>query len=189
MTCRGKCLLAAVTMLVVLLTVAAIVVQTLGRRQLSSEPEAERPNLHILGIAPVKVSPEREFEILRDARRILAAYHEVAFIYSTARLREHDGTMAEGYHLFVELRSNDDWPALALENGKQRRRTKAEFIEAVKGDLEAKLPGILWIFEPAGQVTVLDAPLPQVDIKDAAGREPTPLEKLKALQDQILERD
>jgi len=71
---------------------AAVFLLPKARLQFLSEPEPEKPNLHILGIAPLKASPERDSEILRDARRIIAAYPEVAFIYSTARLLEDDGT-------------------------------------------------------------------------------------------------
>jgi len=59
----------------------------------------------------------------------------------------------------------------------------------LKADLGTKLPDISWTFEPAGQVTVLDGPLPRLDTKGASAREPVPLEKLKAIQDQLLAPD
>src|SRR5271165_5187941 len=121
MRCRRECRWAGVVVLAVLpVLAAAVFLLPKARLQFLSEPEPEKPNLHILGIAPLKASPERDSEILRDARRIIAAYPEVAFIYSTARLLEDDGTKttaAEGYHLFVELRPQGDWPAPIVENG------------------------------------------------------------------------
>jgi heavy metal efflux system protein len=186
MRCRLECRLAAVVLLAL---VAAVFLLPVVSRRLLPEPTPEQPNLHIQGTAPRKFSPQRELEILIAARRILAAYPEVESIYSTTRLLDEKGDPTRGYHLFVEMRPNDLWPALIKERSGARPRTRAEFIEAVKAGLEAKLPGISWTFEPAGTITCVDAPLPRARPRapatDPSGQELPNLDRVKAMTEQL----
>jgi Cu/Ag efflux pump CusA len=177
-----------VLIMLLALVAAAFLMPVVGRHLLP-ELEPEQPNLFIHGTMPLKVSPEREQGILREARSIIATYPEVENLYSTNRLLDERGRKTAGYHVFVELRPNDLWPELVVERGRARPRTRAEFIEALKAGLESKLPAISWTFEPAGTITFLDAPRtrPRLPTRDSSGQELPTLDRLKALVDQINE--
>jgi hypothetical protein len=124
------------------------------------EPEPEQPNLHIRGTLPARagrqLSQLREHEVDRDARRIIAAYPEVESLVSTWSLLSDDGTRPDGYHMIVELRPDNSWPALLAEKGKMRSRTRAELIEAMKKSLAGQMPSMYWDFQPAGKIVNLD---------------------------------
>jgi cobalt-zinc-cadmium resistance protein CzcA len=125
-------------------------------------PELEEGNLWIRGTAPLNVTLERDVEIGRQARAILASYPEVESIVSQSG-RPDDGTDTCGFfnnEFFVPLRPRKDWPALVeqagwLEEetqwrrrlfGPTRTRTKEELVNAMNAELERKIPGVVWSF-------------------------------------------
>jgi cobalt-zinc-cadmium resistance protein CzcA len=118
-------------------------------------PELEEGNLWIRGTAPLNQTLERNVEIARQARTIMASYPEVAAIVSQSG-RPDDGTDACGFYnteFFVPLRARKDWPALIEQSGwrrsiwgSNRPRTKEELIGTINTELERKIPGIVWNF-------------------------------------------
>jgi cobalt-zinc-cadmium resistance protein CzcA len=126
--------------------------QGLGREFM---PELEEGNLWIRGTAPLNVTLERQVEISRVARGIMATYPEVESIVAQLG-RPDDGTDACGFYnseYFVPLRPQKDWPTLVERPGWQswllqamRPRTKDELITAMNAELQRKLPGVIWNF-------------------------------------------
>jgi cobalt-zinc-cadmium resistance protein CzcA len=77
-------------------------------------PELEEGNLWIRCTAPLNQTLERNVEIAKQARNIMAFYPEVESIVSQSG-RPDDGTDAAGFfntEYFVPLRQQKDWPAL-----------------------------------------------------------------------------
>jgi cobalt-zinc-cadmium resistance protein CzcA len=118
-------------------------------------PELEEGNLWIRGTAPLNQTLERNVEIARQARAIMAAYPEVESIVSQSG-RPDDGTDTCGYfntEYFIPLRPRKEWPKLADESpwwrwlsGATRPRTKEELVSAMNEELEKKIPGVVWNF-------------------------------------------
>jgi cobalt-zinc-cadmium resistance protein CzcA len=118
-------------------------------------PELEEGNLWIRGTAPLNITLERQVELSRKARAIMATYPEVESIVAQLG-RPDDGTDAAGFYnseYFVPLRPAKDWPDLVEQSGWRRwlsgalrPRTKEELVSAMNSDLETKLPGVIWNF-------------------------------------------
>jgi cobalt-zinc-cadmium resistance protein CzcA len=125
-------------------------------------PELEEGNLWIRCTAPLNQTLERNVEIARQARAIIASYPEVASVVSQSG-RPDDGTDACGFYnteYFVPLRPAKDWPKLAEQTGwledlihwrrrlfgPTRPRTKDEVVSAMNAELERKIPGVVWNF-------------------------------------------
>ena len=118
-------------------------------------PELEEGNLWIRGTAPLNITLERQVEIAKSARTIMAAYPEAESIVAQLG-RPDDGTDTAGFfnsEYFVPLRRQEDWPALVVRSGWRRwllgatrSRTKDELVTAMNEELERKLPGVSWNF-------------------------------------------
>jgi cobalt-zinc-cadmium resistance protein CzcA len=130
-------------------------------------PELEEGNLWIRCTAPLNQTLERNVEIARHARAIMAAYPEVESIVSQSG-RPDDGTDACGFfntEYFIPLRPQKDWPALVEEpsgwkqwiHGSQRPRTKEELISEMNAELERKIPGVVWNFSQNIRDNVMEA--------------------------------
>jgi cobalt-zinc-cadmium resistance protein CzcA len=118
-------------------------------------PELEEGNIWIRGTAPLNITLERQVELSRSARSIIATYPEVESIVAQLG-RPDDGTDPGGFfnsEYFVPLRRQEDWPAMVRQHGwrrwlfgSMRARTKEEIVTAMNAELERKLPGITWNF-------------------------------------------
>jgi cobalt-zinc-cadmium resistance protein CzcA len=119
-------------------------------------PELEEGNLWIRCTAPLNQTLERNVEIAKQARAIMASYPEIESIVSQSG-RPDDGTDVCGYfntEYFVPLRPRKDWPAIVEESagwkrwifGSTRPRTKEELVSALNAELERKIPGVVWNF-------------------------------------------
>ncbi|MHB1425969.1 MAG: efflux RND transporter permease subunit [Gemmataceae bacterium] len=129
-------------------------------------PELEEGNLWIRGTAPLNITLERQVEISKQARAIMASYPEVDSIVAQLG-RPDDGTDPAGFYnseYFVPLRPEKDWPLLIPQSGWQswlwgsmRTRTKAEIIAAMNAELEQKIPGVVWNFSQNIRDNVMEA--------------------------------
>jgi cobalt-zinc-cadmium resistance protein CzcA len=118
-------------------------------------PELEEGNIWIRGTAPLNITLERQVELSKSARSIIATYPEVESIVAQLG-RPDDGTDPGGFYnseYFVPLRRQEDWPAMVRRSGwrrwllgSARARTKDEIVTAMNAELERKLPGINWNF-------------------------------------------
>jgi cobalt-zinc-cadmium resistance protein CzcA len=135
-----------------ILGATACLIPFLGREFM---PELEEGNLWIRGTAPLNSTLERQVELSRQARAIMAGYPEVESIVAQLG-RPDDGTDTGGFfngEYFVPLRPQGDWPKLVPQTGWRRwlqgparTRTKEELIDAMDAELERKLPGVVWNF-------------------------------------------
>jgi cobalt-zinc-cadmium resistance protein CzcA len=129
-------------------------------------PELEEGNLWIRGTAPLNVTLERQVELSRQARAIMASYAEVESIVAQLG-RPDDGTDAAGFYnseYFVPLRPEKVWPKLVEQSGwrswlwgPKRARTKQEIITTMNAELNDKLPGIVWNFSQNIRDNVMEA--------------------------------
>jgi cobalt-zinc-cadmium resistance protein CzcA len=129
-------------------------------------PELEEGNLWIRGTAPLNYTLERQVEISRKARAIIAGYPEVDSIVAQLG-RPDDGTDTAGFYnseYFVPLRPAKDWPRTIEQSGwrrwiwgSPRPRTKAEVIEVMNDELEQKIPGVVWNFSQNIRDNVMEA--------------------------------
>ncbi len=129
-------------------------------------PELEEGNLWIRGTAPLNYTLERQVEISKHARAIIASYPEVESIVAQLG-RPDDGTDPAGFYnseYFVPMRPEKDWPGLIAQKGwrswlwgSMRPRTKREIIEAMNAELEDKIPGITWNFSQNIRDNVMEA--------------------------------
>jgi cobalt-zinc-cadmium resistance protein CzcA len=118
-------------------------------------PELEEGNLWIRGTAPLNITLERQVELSKAARSIIATYPEVQSIVTQSG-RPDDGTDTCGFYnseYFVPLRRQEDWPATVEQSGwrrwlmgSTRARTKDEVVAGMNAELERKLPGVIWNF-------------------------------------------
>jgi cobalt-zinc-cadmium resistance protein CzcA len=118
-------------------------------------PELEEGNLWIRGTCPLNITLERQVELSKQARAIIATYPEVEAIVAQLG-RPDDGTDACGFYnseYFVPLRTQKDWPHLMEQTGWRRwlfgttrPRTKEELVARMNAELDQKLPGIVWNF-------------------------------------------
>jgi cobalt-zinc-cadmium resistance protein CzcA len=130
-------------------------------------PELEEGNLWIRCTAPLNQTLERNVEIARQARAVMASYPEVEAIVSQSG-RPDDGTDTEGYEgteYFVPLRPREHWPAIVEQTsgwkrwlrGPKRQRTKEELVEEMNAELEKKIPGVVWNFSQNIRDNVMEA--------------------------------
>jgi cobalt-zinc-cadmium resistance protein CzcA len=130
-------------------------------------PELEEGNLWIRGTGPLNQTLERNIEIARQARAIMASYPEVESIVTQSG-RPDDGTDTEGYEnteFFVPLRPRKDWPAVVEQPsrwkswiyGPHRPRTKEELVGEMNAELERKIPGVVWNFSQNIRDNVMEA--------------------------------
>jgi cobalt-zinc-cadmium resistance protein CzcA len=118
-------------------------------------PELEEGNLWIRGTAPLNTTLERQVELSKVARAVMASYPEVESIVAQLG-RPDDGTDPAGFYnseYFVSLRPEKDWPDIIERTGwrgrllgGKRERTKEELVDDMNAELEQKLPGINWNF-------------------------------------------
>ena len=130
-------------------------------------PELEEGNLWIRGTAPLNQTLERNVEIAKQARAIMASFPEVEAILTQSG-RPDDGTDIEGYEsteYFVPLRPRRDWPRLidadrladagwGSRNGRGPRR---KLIAAMNEQLTTKIPGVTWNFSQNIRDNVMEA--------------------------------
>jgi cobalt-zinc-cadmium resistance protein CzcA len=129
-------------------------------------PELEEGNLWIRGTAPLNITLERQVELSRQARAIMATYPEVESIVAQLG-RPDDGTDACGFYnseYFVPLRPEKEWPKLVAQTGWKRwlfggtrAHTKQEIVDAMNAELERKLPGVIWNFSQNIRDNVMEA--------------------------------
>jgi heavy metal efflux system protein len=155
---------------ITLALMAALIAATLSLvPRLGTEfmPELEEGNCWVRATGPLNQSLERNVEITRQARAILASFPEVDAIVSESG-RPDDGTDSEGYEnteFFVPLRPHKEWPALVEEtsgwnsllSGPRRPRTKAELVSAMDAELKRKIPGVVWNFSQHIRDSVMEA--------------------------------
>ena len=146
-----------------LIAATAILIPFLGREFM---PELEEGNLWIRGTAPLNTTLERQVQLSKHARGIMAGYPEVESIVAQLG-RPDDGTDTGGFfnsEYFVPLRPEKDWPKLVQQTGwrrwlfgSTRTRTKQELVDAMNSELEAKLPGVVWNFSQNIRDNVMEA--------------------------------
>jgi cobalt-zinc-cadmium resistance protein CzcA len=146
-----------------LVAVSAVLALFLGREFM---PELEEGNLWIRGTGPLNQTLERNVEIAKQARAIMASYPEVEAIVSQSG-RPDDGTDTSGYEgteYFVPLRPEKDWPKLVEQTGwrrwlgsSMRARTKEEIVNEMNAELERKIPGVVWNFSQNIRDNVMEA--------------------------------
>ncbi|HTU92339.1 MAG TPA: efflux RND transporter permease subunit [Gemmataceae bacterium] len=129
-------------------------------------PELEEGNLWIRGTAPLNITLDRQVEISKQARTIIASYPEVDSIVAQLG-RPDDGTDPAGFYnseYFVPMRPEKEWPLLVAQSGwkswlwgSMRPRTKPEIIEAMNDELEQKIPGVIWNFSQNIRDNVMEA--------------------------------
>jgi cobalt-zinc-cadmium resistance protein CzcA len=154
---------ATVVLMGSLVVVTAFLIPHLGREFM---PELEEGNLWIRGTLPLNVTLERQVEVSRQARIIMAGYPEVESIVAQLG-RPDDGTDTAGFYnseYFVPLRPEKDWPKVVERKGwlswllgSTRQRTKQELVEEMNAELERKLPGIVWNFSQNIRDNVMEA--------------------------------
>jgi cobalt-zinc-cadmium resistance protein CzcA len=129
-------------------------------------PELEEGNLWIRGTCPLNYTLERQVDVSKQARAIIASYPEVDSIVAQLG-RPDDGTDAAGFYnseYFVPMRPEKDWPRLVEETGwrrwifgAKRARTKPEVVRDMNAELNEKLPGIIWNFSQNIRDNVMEA--------------------------------
>src|SRR5262249_2423154 len=142
-------------------------------------PELEEGNLWIRCTAPLNQTLERNVDIARQARAIMAGYPEVEAVVTQSG-RPDDGTDTCGFYnteYFGPWRPKKDWPPLVEQPGGQRgtppppppppggrgggvrgrARTKEELVTAMNAELERKVPGVVWNFSQNIRDNVMEA--------------------------------
>jgi cobalt-zinc-cadmium resistance protein CzcA len=152
----------AVTVLTLLVIGTACLIPSLGNEFM---PELEEGNLWIRCTAPLNQNLERNVQIAKEARRIVANYPEVEAIISQSG-RPDDGTDTCGYYnteYFVPLRPEREWPKVVDRTGlgrilgAKRARTKAELVHDMNAELEQAIPGVVWNFSQNIRDNVMEA--------------------------------
>jgi Cu/Ag efflux pump CusA len=146
-----------------LIVSTSFLVPKLGREFM---PELEEGNVWIRATAPLNWTLERNVEVARQARAIMATYPEIESIITQSG-RPDDGTDPAGFYnteYFVPLRPEKDWPKLVEQTGWQswiwggkRARTKLEIVSALNAELEQKIPGVVWNFSQNIRDNVMEA--------------------------------
>ncbi len=152
-----------IVVLVTLIVGTCALIPRLGREFM---PELEEGNLWIRCTAPLNWTLERNVEVAKKARAIMATYPEVEAIVSQSG-RPDDGTDTAGFYnteYFVPLRPEKDWPKLIDQHGwrkwlwgAKRTRTKQEIITAMDDELKEKIPGVVWNFSQNIRDNVMEA--------------------------------
>jgi heavy metal efflux system protein len=114
----------------------------------------------------MNITLERQVELSKQARAIMATYPEVASVVAQLG-RPDDGTDTGGFfnsEYFVPLRPETDWPSLLEQSGWRRwlfgslrARSKQELVAAMNAELERKLPGVVWNFSQNIRDNVMEA--------------------------------
>lgn len=136
---------ATVILMTLLIGFTATLIPRIGHEFM---PELEEGNLWIRSTAPLNQSLERNIEMAKVARNIMANYPEVESIVTQSG-RPDDGTDIEGYEnteYFVPLRPRKDWPAAAKEvkvneeivAAWRNAGLSAEVVEKLKKELQDK---------------------------------------------------
>jgi cobalt-zinc-cadmium resistance protein CzcA len=151
------------TIMAILFLGTACLIPHIGREFM---PELEEGNLWIRSTGPLNQSLDRNIEIARQARMIIAFYPEVEAIVTQSG-RPDDGTDIEGYEnteFFVPMRPRQDRPRLVDQTGwgswlwgPKRQRTKVEVVDAMDAELRRKIPGINWNFSQNIRDNVMEA--------------------------------
>jgi len=150
-----------ITMTLIIVGTACLVPH-LGREFM---PELEEGNLWVRSTGPLNQSLERNIELAKQARTIMASYPEVESIVTQSG-RPDDGTDTEGYEnteFFVPLRPEKDWPVMKENSGwrgllmPKRPRTKQELITEMNAELQRKIPGLTWNFSQNIRDNVMEA--------------------------------
>jgi cobalt-zinc-cadmium resistance protein CzcA len=155
---------ATVVVMGALLAATGILIPHVGHEFM---PELEEGNLWIRCTAPLNQTLERNVEIAKRARAIMAAYPEAEAIVTQSG-RPDDGTDTAGFfntEYFVPLRPRKDWPAVVEQSsawkrciyGPKRQRTKDELVSAMNAELESKIPGVVWNFSQNIRDNVMEA--------------------------------
>jgi cobalt-zinc-cadmium resistance protein CzcA len=152
-----------VLVMTTLIVGTACLIPKLGREFM---PELEEGNLWVRCTAPLNWNLERNVEIAKQFRTIMAGYPEVESIVSQSG-RPDDGTDTCGFfntEYFVPLRPEKDWPKLVEQTGwrswiwgPKRARTKLEIVTAMNAELEGKIPGVVWNFSQNIRDNVMEA--------------------------------
>jgi cobalt-zinc-cadmium resistance protein CzcA len=155
---------ATICVMAALLVATAAILPRIGHEFM---PELEEGNLWIRSTGPLNQTLERNVEIARKARAIMASYPEVEAIVTQSG-RPDDGTDTEGYEnteAFVPLRPRKEWPAIVEQpsavkrwiHGPKRPRTKEELVSEMNAELESKIPGVVWNFSQNIRDNVMEA--------------------------------
>src|SRR5262249_41474803 len=107
---------ATVILMTLLIVGTAFLIPSIGNEFM---PELEEGNLWIRGTAPLNITLERQVQLSREARKIVAGYPEVEAIVAQLG-RPDDGTDACGFYnseYFVPLRPQKEWPAVVDKTG------------------------------------------------------------------------
>jgi Cu/Ag efflux pump CusA len=132
-------------------------------------PPRPEDTLLIEAAFPVDATSDMVVSKVRQARKVLRQYGEVAAVVSEIG-RPEDGTNPRGPSdaaFMVPLKSAQEWPAAP---GLQRPRTRSELIDHMKRQLDRQLPGVDWHVSQSSQRNVL-APF-EPDMGDGAFRWP-----------------
>jgi cobalt-zinc-cadmium resistance protein CzcA len=146
-----------------LIVSTACLLPKLGREFM---PELEEGNIWVRATAPLNWTLERNVEIAKHARAIMAGYPEIESIVTQSG-RPDDGTDACGFYnteYFVPLRQEKDWPKLVEQTGwrswiwgDKRARTKLEIVSLLNAELDQKIPGVNWNFSQNIRDNVMEA--------------------------------
>jgi heavy metal efflux system protein len=152
-----------VIVMTALIVATACLVPRLGREFM---PELEEGNLWIRGTAPLNYTLERDVQISKEARKIIASFPEIDLIIAQLG-RPDDGTDTCGFYnseYFVPLRPEKDWPKVVEQTGwkswiwgSKRARTKPEVIAEMNAELERTIPGVVWNFSQNIRDNVMEA--------------------------------
>ena len=105
-----------VILMSLLILVTMCLLPVIGREFM---PELEEGNLWIRGTGPLNITLERQVQLSKEARKIMANYPEVDLIVAQLG-RPDDGTDTAGFYnseYFVPLRPQKEWPALVDRTG------------------------------------------------------------------------
>ncbi len=119
-------------------------------------PELEEGNLWIRGNFPTNSALDTVAHYVDHAQAIMRKYPEVRTIVAQVG-RPDDGTDPTGFNMaqfFVPLRPEKDWP---IPEGRSRRRTKEELVEAMNAELADNFPGVDWNFSQYIRDNVMEA--------------------------------
>jgi cobalt-zinc-cadmium resistance protein CzcA len=108
-------------------------------------PQLEEGNLWLRGNFPPNASLEEVVKKTAKVEEILMQFPEIKLALSQVG-RPDDGTDPTGFNMvqiFIDLRPKRDWP---IPEGKHRRRTKDELVDAIDLELKNELVGVDWNF-------------------------------------------
>lgn len=142
----------SVGLFVAMIVVTAAIIPFLGAEFM---PELEEGNIYVRGTFPVNVSLDEVADKAAVARKILQKHPETTLILNQMG-RPDDGTDPTGFYnceFSVPLKSHEDWPKTARQEGWKRwihgplrPRTKDELIETMNRELNEAIPGVDWNF-------------------------------------------